>query len=330
MLPKNEEERQRDAKYSEFVQHEPREMWQRLVLYLFAPLVPFRIISSFALCISLCLYSYFLKLFLDPESMTYYRLVKLHFTLNAYLLSFLCSILWTFFERPKICYKKWLGPDWEPKYEGASTAINNHISYMDQVQMALWYLPGFVSGEHVLHMPVIGECTKAAGSIYLNREDKAQASNMYAKIKAKQEKAEAGLGPPLLMCPEGGTTNGSKIIKFKKGAFASMMSVHPIGIKYTSFVTPIEVAMIPMFEHAILLLANPIAYSTHTEFPVFKPNKFFMDNHVKEGEDPGEAYARVMRTIMAEQMKCNTSEVTINNKFEFKAIMFPKKEKKEA
>lgn len=96
-------------------------------------------------------------------------------------------------------------------------------------------------------MPVIGQCTLAAGSMYLNREDKAQASVMYAKIKARQEKAEAGLGPPLLLCPEGGTTNGSKLIKFKRGAFASMLSVQPTGIKYKSYVTPIEAAMIPLF-----------------------------------------------------------------------------------
>lgn len=109
-----------------------------------------------------------------------------------------------------------------------------------------------------------------------------------------------------------------------------MLSVQPIGIKYTSYVTPIEVAMIPMFEHAFLLLSNPIAFSTHTEFPVFRPNKFFMDNHVKEGEDPADAYARVMRTIMAEVLHKNTSEATINDKFAFKQIMFPKKETKNA
>lgn len=160
-------------------------MWQRIILYACAPLVPFRLIGSITLCVTLCLYSYFLKIFLDGESPLYYRLVKLHFTLNAYLLSFFGSILWTFYERPKICYKKWLGPDWVATYEGTSTAINNHTSYMDNVQMALWFLPGFVSGEHVKAMPVIGECTVAAGSIYLNREDKAQASAMYAKIKAR-------------------------------------------------------------------------------------------------------------------------------------------------
>ena len=87
--------------------------------------------------------------------------------------------------------------------------------------------------------------------------------------------------------------------------------------------------MIPLFEHAILLFSNPMAFASVTEYPVFKPNKFFLDNHVKEGEEPCDAYARVIRTIMADQMEISTSEVTINNKFEFKQIMWPKKEKKD-
>ena len=75
MIPKNEEERKRDAEYSEFVQHHPQELWQRLVLYLFAPLAPFRFTAAMSMCVSLYFYSMFLKLFLDGESMTYYRLI---------------------------------------------------------------------------------------------------------------------------------------------------------------------------------------------------------------------------------------------------------------
>lgn len=189
--------------------------------------------------------------------------------------------------------------------------------------------PSFVGGDHIVKMPVIYECTLAAACIFLNREDKNEKALMYKKIKERQEQAEAGLRPPIHLYPEGGTTNGSKLIKFKMGAFASMLSVKPYGIKYTSCVTPVEACMIPMFEHIILLLSNPFAFATYTEFPVFRPNKFFLDNHVKEGEQPCEAFARAINTIMAEELHLNTSEVTINKKFEFKQLMFPKVEKKE-
>ena len=40
--------------------------------------------------------------------------------------------------------------------------------------------------------------------------------------------------PPLIIFPEGGTTNGKYIIKFKKGAFVSLLPIWPKVIKYKS------------------------------------------------------------------------------------------------
>ena len=78
------------------------------------------------------LYSKFLKLFLDDQSMTYYNLISYLFKFCGYVITFCLSVVWTTFERPKkICYKKWLGPDWEPTYEGMGTVIMNHQSYVD-------------------------------------------------------------------------------------------------------------------------------------------------------------------------------------------------------
>ena len=38
---------------------------------------------------------------------------------------------WTFYSRPKVCYKKWLGPDWKPTYENPGCKISNHSSFID-------------------------------------------------------------------------------------------------------------------------------------------------------------------------------------------------------
>ena len=34
-------------------------------------------------------------------------------------------------KRKDVCYKKYLGPDWKPKYSGAPTLIANHRSWCD-------------------------------------------------------------------------------------------------------------------------------------------------------------------------------------------------------
>jgi hypothetical protein len=42
------------------------------------------------------------------------------------LLIFLGNVVWISVERPKIDYSVYLGPDWEPSYENASTYVVNH------------------------------------------------------------------------------------------------------------------------------------------------------------------------------------------------------------
>ena len=45
---------------------------------------------------------------------------------------------------------------------------------------------------------------------------------------------EQGLYPKLIIYAEGGTTNGTHIVKFKKGAFHGLNSVTPKVIEYNS------------------------------------------------------------------------------------------------
>lgn len=49
-------------------------------------------------------------------------------TARAFL--FFCGVVHISIERPDIDYAKYLGPDWEKTYEGESTLINNHSSWM--------------------------------------------------------------------------------------------------------------------------------------------------------------------------------------------------------
>jgi hypothetical protein len=83
----------------------------------------------------------------------------------------------------------------------------------------------------------------------------------------------------LIIYPEGGTTNGSSLIKFKKGAFAGLNSIMPIGIKYKSAVIELSTGIMPFESHFPLASSNPFAFCTVKEFPVFKPNEYFFKNH---------------------------------------------------
>ena len=62
-----------------------------------------------------------------------------------------------------------------------------------------------------------------------------------------------------------------------------------------------------------------------TEMPVFEPNEYFWQNHLQPGEEKWQAYARVVRDIMADQGGLEKLETTMEDKFEYKALFKGKK-----
>jgi len=53
------------------------------------------------------------------------------------------AMLWYKVERVKIDYKPYLGPDWTPSYNGASTIVGNHSSWCDIVLVTIMKFPSF-------------------------------------------------------------------------------------------------------------------------------------------------------------------------------------------
>ena len=106
--------------------------------------------------------------------------------------------------------------------------------------------------------------------------------------------------PPLIIFPEGGTTNGKYIIKFKKGAFVSLLPIWPKVIKYKSIFQSPSTGVADGFAHYFVAGCIPFSSVEKIELPIFAPNEFFYKNHQKEGEERWMTYSRVLRDIMAE------------------------------
>jgi 1-acyl-sn-glycerol-3-phosphate acyltransferase len=87
----------------------------------------------------------------------------------ARVLIFFGCIFWIKTERPKIDYKKYLGSDWKPKYEGASTMVFNHTSWIDILVGMYWNMPSFLSQHYVRNYPGVGRIADLLQSLYLNR-----------------------------------------------------------------------------------------------------------------------------------------------------------------
>ena len=58
---------------------------------------------------------------------------------------------------------------------------------------------------------------------------------------------------------------------------------------------------------------------------MFEPNEYFFKHHVQEGEEKWQAYMRVIRQIMAETLEFKLSNQKLEDKFDYKQLLYPKK-----
>lgn len=123
--------------------------------------------------------------------------------------------------------------------------------------------------------------------------------------------------PILQIFPEGCTTNGTKLIKFKKGAFVSLRPVRLASLKYRSSPWAISHSScgVSLVGHVYLCLFPWYFSPTIDVLPVFSPNDYFWKHHWQEGkEEKWEAFARVCREILSEDLQLETSEFTMEDK----------------
>lgn len=99
-------------------------------------------------------------------------LVKLVSKITGHVVGFFVSVVWTNTERPNICYKKYLGPDWKPTYDNASSLVVNHQSWTDILMLMQKTPPAFVSKAATRKVPFIGKIAETCGSIFIDRGNK--------------------------------------------------------------------------------------------------------------------------------------------------------------
>lgn len=88
---------------------------------------------------------------------------------GARLLLFFLGITWLKLEKPDVDFKKYLGPDWEKTYDGASTIVWNHGSWIDILVGMWWDLPSYVSKMSVRSYPFVGIIAECMQCLFLER-----------------------------------------------------------------------------------------------------------------------------------------------------------------
>ncbi|XP_052353456.1 lysophospholipid acyltransferase LPCAT4 isoform X4 [Oncorhynchus keta] len=114
--------------------------------------------------------------------------------------------------------------------EAPVLAVAPHSSFLDMLVLTETQLPTVVSRSENQSIPVIGALLEFNQSVLVNRKN--PESRKRAVVQIKERLTSNGYWPQMLMFPEGTTTNGTTLIKFKPGAFLAGVPVQPVLLHY--------------------------------------------------------------------------------------------------
>ncbi|KAI5087948.1 lysophospholipid acyltransferase LPCAT4 [Silurus meridionalis] len=114
--------------------------------------------------------------------------------------------------------------------EAPVLAVAPHSGFLDMLVLSLVGLPTVVSRSENANLPVIGALLEFNQAVLVSRKDPESRRKCVSQIKERL--TSNGYWPQMLMFPEGTTTNGKVLIKFKPGAFLAGVPVQPVLLHY--------------------------------------------------------------------------------------------------
>jgi len=187
--------------------------------------------------------------------------------------------------------------------------VSNHISFIDSIFYVSQCLPAFVSKTAVLKYPIIGNAIMGLQSITVDRNSEESKKAASEEIQARSVGNKKGLYPPLLIFPEGTTTNGKGLIKFRVGAFVPGVPVQPVVIRYIYKHFNPSICYYPIFSMMLILLCQVINYMEVTYLDAYYPSE-------EEKKDP-KLYAENVRQYMAKHTKLPLIEANYSEAYKF-------------
>eukprot|EP01122_Echinamoeba_exundans_P000752 TRINITY_DN10689_c0_g1_i1.p1 TRINITY_DN10689_c0_g1~~TRINITY_DN10689_c0_g1_i1.p1 ORF type:complete len:344 (+),score=35.74 TRINITY_DN10689_c0_g1_i1:37-1068(+) len=208
----------------------------------------------------------------------------------------------------------------------AKTIVSNHITFLDVLYFMKVLVPSFVAKEGTKKVPFIGYLSQAWNSVYapsaleLQRDAPENSEKVLDQVKksttdliVERQKSPKPY-PPLVIFPEGTTTNGQYLIAFKSGAFVAGEPVQPVVLKYPfDFFAPSwETILIRSY---LWKLWSGLRFRIQAQWlPLYVPNE-------QEKANPA-LYASNVRAYMSKMSGIPLSESGIAQKAAYhKAIM---------
>ena len=199
-------------------------------------------------------------------------------------------------------YKKYLGEDYDFSDDKYSLIISNHIGFFDVVVLMAKYTVGLMAKIDVKDYYFVGPIATAMHCLYIKRESSEERKKIFDQLEERQKLFYEGkFLAPLAMFPEGTTTCGRNILKFKKGTFYALLPVKPVIINhYQESNYHLSIGAGSAVLSYIKNFCHSIATLYFIEMPIIKPTKFMFERYGHLGNEKWEIYAEVVRKIYSE------------------------------
>ena len=226
--------------------------------------------------------------------------------------------------------KKYLGPDYQISYiKKYSSVISNHVSWVESFYYNYRYAIGYIGKKSASKVPGISHIGRYNQTIYCDRTDPNDRQKTAEKIAERQKGILNGtILTQLAIYPEGTQSNGTHIIKFKRGAFMTLLPIKPMVelIDQTDDCI-LACGIVPMHFHIIYSCCFLWHYDTFLELPTIEPTQFMFQNFQHLGNQKWIIYMEVAKKIMAEASGLDVSEKTFDEKLQYISQITGKKVK---
>eukprot|EP01013_Petalomonas_cantuscygni_P001518 TRINITY_DN1149_c0_g1_i2.p1 TRINITY_DN1149_c0_g1~~TRINITY_DN1149_c0_g1_i2.p1 ORF type:complete len:586 (+),score=74.38 TRINITY_DN1149_c0_g1_i2:138-1895(+) len=152
----------------------------------------------------------------------------------------------------------------------APIVVANHVSLLDPIVLLTLGPMAFVAKAGVANIPFVGRLATVAQTIFVGRqsaESRAATRETILERAKPRENADGAEYPRVAVFPEGTCSNGRAVISFKHGAFAPMLPVQPIVLRYPS--DRLDVSFTTSSVRLVLRLLS--CFATRVEVVVLDP-----------------------------------------------------------
>ncbi|KAF7653566.1 hypothetical protein LDENG_00081420 [Lucifuga dentata] len=189
--------------------------------------------------------------------------------------------------------------------EAPMLVVAPHSGFLDILILCETQLPTVVSRTENTSLPVIGTLLDFNQAVLVSRKDPESRKKTVAQLTERL--TSNGYWPQMLMFPEGTTTNGTALIKFKPGAFLAGVPVQPVLLHYPNKLDTVRwtykgTSWMESLYHTTSQLYTNL---TVEYLPVYKPSQ-------EEKNDPN-LYADNVQKLMAKALGVPATDYVMEN-----------------